>query len=40
MKGNLYNGPVAFLNIGIPPGRLISIKSLALGGKTLEPHYT
>ena len=40
MKGNLYNEPVAFLNIGIPPGRLISIKGLVLGGKTLEPHYT
>ena len=39
MKGNLYNEPDAFLNIGIPPGRLISIKGLVLGGKTLEPHY-
>ena len=40
MKGNLYNEPVAFLNIGIPSGRLVSIKGLVLGGKTNEPHYT
>ncbi len=38
-KGGLYNSPIAFLSIGIPVGRLVSIKGLVLGGKGYGPDY-
>lgn len=38
-NGRYYNAPIAFLSIGIPPGRLVSVKGLVLGGKGSEPDY-
>lgn len=34
-----YNAPIAFLSVGIPPGRLVSVKGLVLGGKGFGPDY-
>lgn len=40
MKGLAYNDPVAIFSIGIPPGRLVSVKGLVLGGKESGPVYS
>lgn len=39
-KGNRFDEPIAYLSMGIPPGRLVLINRLVLGGKPLGPNYT
>lgn len=34
-----HNAPIAFLSIGIPPGRLVPVKGLVLDGKDSGPNY-